>query len=185
MQNHGMSHQPGLQGETEAQQSLPRIAATTNAQENRRRSFVGLLVDSPNASKSARDFGDNARPDYPAIRRIAEQYGRVTTSCMFVNPGFQTSTDWRKLGYELVRGTDHDVDHLVVSTAMRLVASGIHSLVVVSGDHRFRHTQHVCARLGIRYVTVGIPAHTDQRLMAGGEFRRLPVYQMKRSIAAA
>ena len=139
---------------------------------------VGILIDTPNATKTAKVYGMDIRPDYSAVRKLAAGYGEIRSALAFVNPGYKTSTAWAsRLGYTIVRGTDHDVDHLVVSTAVELLAKGIETLVVVSGDHRFSNIQNICDRLRIRYVAIGVPSRTSASLKKTGSFYPLPVFR--------
>jgi hypothetical protein len=169
----------GLTRPTQPTTTLTLVPAKAKTQPSPRpmpKATVALLVDSPNAYKSAKIFGESARPDYPAIKALAAIYGQVVCSKIFVNPGYRSSGSCTAhAGFKLVKGTDHDVDFLVVTNAMHAVVSGIATLVVVSGDHRFRDTQEVCKRLGIQYVTIGVPCCTNRELMAGGKFHRMPI----------
>ncbi len=146
---------------------------------------VAILVDTPNASKSVKVYGEQARPDYAALTRLASGYGSVQTAIAFINPGYRTSCNWAsRLGYRVVRGSDHDVDHLVVSTAVEVLAKGVSTLVLVSGDHRFCDVQSLCGRLNVRYVAVGVPSCTNLKLRKAGAFHALPVLQRHQTIAA-
>jgi|ERR1039458_1042177 hypothetical protein len=138
---------------------------------------VALLIDSPNAFNTAKTLGEAVRPDYRAIRAIASSYGYLERAQIFVNPGFKNPGRWEP-DFEVVRGTDRDCDHLVVSSAVAALASGTQILIVVSGDHRFLEIAEVCVRLGVRFIAIGVPGRTNRRLRTAFGFHPLPTFEI-------
>jgi hypothetical protein len=137
---------------------------------------VALLVDEPNAYFSARSVGEGVRPDYQEILKIAKSYGTVAQALLIVNPGARIPEKTLP-EYEIVRGTDLDCDHLVISCAVAALAVGINVMVLVSGDHRFIDIGKVCMRLGVKFVAVGMPHSTSHLLKTKFPYHPMPTFE--------
>ena len=121
-------------------------------------------------------------------RLFARTIGRSGRHCLFstasieraqifVNPGFKNPGRWEP-EFEVVRSTDHDCDHWVVSSAVAALASGAQVLVVVSGDHRFVEIAEVSVRLGVKFISIGVPGCTNRRLKTDFRFHPLPTFEI-------
>jgi len=137
-----------------------------------------VVVDSPNALRSARDaFGRAAKPDWGAILRLGSQQGHLVEGVVAVNDGLPEYVvqRFRALGYSVHFSHARDVDDRVVSQVVRMIDRA-QVFVIVSGDGGYCSLVSILRRLHKRVIVVAVESCCHRRLRRlAHEFHSLPV----------
>jgi hypothetical protein len=141
-----------------------------------RRSF--LLLDSPNQTKSVREFyGPEARPDYPRLRSLAEDFGRLVRAEALVNDGLPThfAKKFERAGYWLVYSHANDCDDRMVARAV--AAYGLADTIIVgTGDHMIVGAVKLLKATGHKIVVAAVPQSvSDALIQVADAFLDLPI----------
>src|SRR5205807_8360396 len=119
---------------------------------------VAVIVDTPNIGKSIENIhSGTARPDYRALRRLANQYGSLTRACALVNDGVSRYfvTKLTRQGFEVKFSHAFDCDDAVIAWAVRLRQEA-DCLILCSGDKHYIPLALLLIATGMKIVICAV-----------------------------
>ncbi|MHB1954395.1 MAG: NYN domain-containing protein [Sulfobacillus sp.] len=140
---------------------------------------VSLVADSPNLTRCATDvYGKFARPDLPAVLRLAKQYGSIHEARMIANPGLPhwVAQQWEQIGFDVdFLGRAPDCDDRAIRQCVQS-AMDADVLFIMSGDHAFVDVIRLIRMSQKKVVVVAVRSMTAACLIeACDQFIELPV----------
>lgn len=137
-----------------------------------------LLLDSPNLTKSVREFyGNEARPDYESLIRIAKGFGSLVRAEALVNDGVPKRfvTNFEQAGYRVVFSHAKDCDDRMV--ARTVAAHGAADTIIVgTGDHMIAKVLTLLKATGHQLVVAAVPQSiSGDLLQIADAFIEIPV----------
>jgi uncharacterized LabA/DUF88 family protein len=135
-----------------------KFSNLTTVVKSRSRTASAVIVDSPNATRSAlHAFGPRAKPDWTAVLELGSRQGRLAERIAAVNDGLPkyAAERFRRLGYSVHFSHARDVDDCVVYQVVRMVDRA-DVFVIVSGDGAYCNLVRILRRLRKRVIVVAV-----------------------------
>lgn len=143
-----------------------------------------LLLDSPNQTKSVREFyGAGARPDYRGLRGLAADFGSLVRAEALINNGLPKyfAEQFESAGYSLVYSNARDCDDRMVARA--IAAQGAADTIILStGDHMIVNAARLLKLAGHKIVVAAVPQAVSNALIdVADAFVEMPIrYELQR-----